>query len=137
MPSEIAPFDYRLYKTQPIEWAAPFSSNSYSFNASQVEENWSNAVANPKASPAHIAEWYAECAVTGLVLYHACVDVNPHIRGGRPVLRGTGFTVASTLAELAETSGVVEVADRFNLQAQTIHDLLDALSLLFERSFKR
>lgn len=75
------------------------------------------------------------CTIYGLTLYHEAVDVNAHVRNGRPVLKGTGFTVADTLAELAETSGVGEVANRFDLDAQTIRNLLDALSLLFDRSW--
>jgi len=65
----------------------------------------------------------------------SAVEVDPRRRGGVPVLRGTRFTVAQTLAELSETSGVAEVADKFDLDPQTIKDMLNGLSLiLMERA---
>jgi len=58
------------------------------------------------------------------------VVVDPDRRGGVPVLTGTGFTVSQTLVELADSSGVVEVADEFDLDADVIRKMLNGLSLL-------
>lgn len=134
----------RAPKIGADEWSIPIASNAATylrhmqswraFSYQRPERNLPELF-KPSISLA-TAEWYAECAVAGAALMHDCVDVKLHVKGGRPVLKGTGFTVASTLAELAETNGVDEVADNFNLKAQTIRDLLNGLSLLFERSFR-
>ena len=75
-------------------------------------------------------EWYIECALAGTRLIRDSVVVDPDRRGGVPVLTGTGFTVSQTLVELADSSGVVEVADEFDLDADVIRKMLNGLSLL-------
>jgi uncharacterized protein (DUF433 family) len=89
------------------------------------------------ANTLRLMEWSIECALASADLMRECVVVDPEIRGGRPVLLGTGFTVAQTLAELADSSGVEEVADNFSLNTETIRKLLNALSLRFEQSWVR
>jgi hypothetical protein len=54
--------------------------------------------------------WYIECELYGRRVLEGSVDVDPERRGGVPLLKGTGFTVAQALAELAEGSGVSELA---------------------------
>ena len=85
----------------------------------------------------NLLEWYIECEVNGLRILEETVDVDPDIRGGLPVLKGTGFTVAQTLAELAEGSGVDELAARFNLAADNIREMLNGLSLILQRPIQR
>jgi hypothetical protein len=52
-------------------------------------------------------------------------------------LKGTGFTVAQALAELADGSGVVELAQRFDLDPETIKEMLNGLSLMLQRPVGR
>lgn len=70
-------------------------------------------------------------------MMHDCVTADPDIRGGRLVLLGTGFTIAQTLAELASSNGVEEVADEFDLDPEIIRKFLSGMSLLFERSWSK
>jgi uncharacterized protein (DUF433 family) len=77
--------------------------------------------------------WYIECEVNGLRYLQGAVDVDPDRRGGVPLLKGTGFTVAQALAELADGSGVPELAERFNLDPEVIREILNGLSLMFQR----
>lgn len=133
-------------KTQPrkieeSEWSISVSSNAAAYRK-QMRGWESFSYQGPDQDLPELfkpavptAAWYAECAVTGATLMNHCVDVHPYVRGGRPVLKGTTFTVADVLAELSETNGVEEVAQDFSLKAKTIRDLLGALSLLFERTF--
>jgi uncharacterized protein (DUF433 family) len=58
------------------------------------------------------------------------VETDSARRGGIPVLKGTRFTVGQTLAELAESSGVAEIAERCDLNETTIRELLYGLASL-------
>jgi uncharacterized protein (DUF433 family) len=98
---------------------------------------WARSVIASSMSWMRIVQWSVECALAGSLLMHECVTADPEIRGGRLVLMDTGFTVAQTLAELADSSGVEEVAEDFNLSADTIRKLLNGLSLLSERSWAK
>jgi uncharacterized protein (DUF433 family) len=82
-------------------------------------------------------EWYVQSQVHGLVALRNVVDVDPERRSGIPVLRGTRFTVAQVLAELAETEGVEELAENFDLDVHKIKDLLNGFSLLLNRPFDK
>lgn len=85
----------------------------------------------------NLLEWYIECEVNGLRILEQSVDVDPDIRGGLPVLKGTGFTVAQTLAEIAEGPAADDLARRFNLVANDIREMLNGLSLVLQRPFSR
>lgn len=78
-------------------------------------------------------EWYIQCNLYGLEMLERVVEIDPHRRGGVPVLRGTRFTVAQVLAELSETACIDEIAENFDLDAGMIRALLDGLSLLLQR----
>lgn len=84
-----------------------------------------------------LIEWYFECILLGYDTLKEVVDINPKRRGGVPVLRGTRFTVSQTLAELANSSGVEEVAEQYHLDSQKVSDLLTGLSLIFMRPIEK
>lgn len=67
----------------------------------------------------------------GKQLLAGAIEIDPQRRSGRPVLRGTGFTVAQVLAELIERTPR-EIADNFNVPCKAIEDVLDGLSVLFD-----
>jgi len=113
-------------------WSIMASSGAMTFRKQVADWDQLLLAKTSPHSRATVA-WYIECVLAGTALLKECVDRHPQVRGGRLVLKGTGFTVADTLAELSGSSGVAEVADKFNLDAQKIHDLLDGMSLLFER----
>lgn len=98
---------------------------------------WAQSLVLPHHGTAPVAEWHVECALTGARLLRDCLDVDPHRRGGVPVLKGTGFTLAQTLVELSDSSGVDEVADNFDLDSETIRKALHGLSLLLEKPYDR
>jgi len=79
----------------------------------------------------------ALCAYFGSEQLKECVEIDPKIRGGVPVLKGTRFTVSETLAELAESDAIDDVADNFDLEQSKIKDLLNGLSLLLNCPFPR
>jgi len=112
----------RSEKFVPVLWAKNISD-------CPVEEDWARGLLHDTAN-VRAVEWYIECALAGRRLIRDSVVVDPDRRGGIPVLTGTGFTVSQTLVELADSSGVVEVADEFDLDADVIRKMLNGLSLL-------
>jgi uncharacterized protein (DUF433 family) len=65
---------------------------------------------------------------------HGCVDVTPAIRGGIPVVKGTRFTVAQVLAELAEGRSIAELADDFDLDVDCLKNLLHSFAICLDRA---
>src|ERR1700733_7316069 len=82
-------------------------------------------------------EWYISHVRLGEDLLQHCVEIDPERRGVVPVLKGTGFTVSQTLAELAKSSGVNQVAVKFELEVDTIKGMLFGLSGLLKRPFQQ
>lgn len=82
-------------------------------------------------------QWFMECTANGYATLSQSVDIDPEIRGGVPVLKGTGFTVAQALAELAELSGVTELSEEFGIDAEVVRGMLGGLSLIFQRPCRR
>jgi uncharacterized protein (DUF433 family) len=74
-----------------------------------------------------------KCVIWSHEALQKAVEIDPRRRGGIPVLKGTRFTVGQTLAELAESAGVSEIAERCDLDEMTIRELLCGLALLAER----
>lgn len=99
--------------------------------------DWSRSFHAPRQSASVVAEWYFQCAYFGTETLHHCVEVNPQVRGGVPVLRGTRFTVSEAMAELADSRGVSEVAENFDLNEELIRELLSGLSLLLNQPYPK
>lgn len=59
--------------------------------------------------------------------------VHPKRRGGLPCVRGTRFTVAQVLAELADGRCIDELADSFDMDVDMLEALLRELALTYER----
>ncbi len=107
-------------------WAAPEVRPS----AGQIldQNDWASQLKPPLSNRA--LEWYFQCNLIGYETLRRVADINPRRRGGVPVLKGTRFTVSQALAELADSSGVSEVAQNFDVDANTIKEMLDGLSLV-------
>ena len=67
-----------------------------------------------------------------VLLLKDCIEVHPQKRGGVPVLRGTRFTVAQLLAEIAEGRSVAELAEDFDLDLDLIKKCLQGLAQSFD-----
>ena len=74
---------------------------------------------------------------SGIRMLIDVVEVDPDRLGGIPVLKGTRFSVAQVLAELAEGRSVQEVADDFDLNHEHVSNLLVGLGTILDRSFTR
>jgi uncharacterized protein (DUF433 family) len=94
---------------------------------------WRTLIKSASVRSFRLDQWFSECVQWGDAALQNAVEIDPKRRGGIPVLKGTRFTVGQTLAELADSAGVPEVASRFDLDEETIRELLYGLALLAER----
>jgi uncharacterized protein (DUF433 family) len=101
--------------------------------AEHASGDWLTFVKSVSIRNVRLEQWFAECALWGHEALQNSVEIDPNRRGGVPVLKGTRFTVAQTLAELADSSGVPEIANEFDLDEETIRQLLYGLALLAEK----
>lgn|SRR6266404_93190 len=98
-----------------------------------AEPGWRTLIKSVSVRSFRLEQWFSECVLWGDKALQNAVEIDPKRRGGIPVLKGTRFTVGQTLAELADSAGVPEVANRFDLNEETIRELLYGLALLAER----
>jgi uncharacterized protein (DUF433 family) len=66
-----------------------------------------------------------------------CIETNPHKCGGVPVIKGTRFTLARFLAELADGRSVSSIASDFELDADLLGQFLRGLSICLDRPARR
>ena len=79
-----------------------------------------------------LAEELTSRTANAVLLLKDCVEVNPQKRSGVPVLKGTRFTVAQLLAEIAEGRSVAEIAEDFDVDKALIQRLLEGLALCLD-----
>ena len=77
--------------------------------------------------------WLAERAAHASVVLGRYVEVNPNKCGGVPVFRGTRFTLARFLAELAEERSAADIARDFDLDENALNAFVKELSRCFDR----
>jgi uncharacterized protein (DUF433 family) len=103
----------------------------------RLGREWGRAIRAADIHRHAIRAWFDACAANGYELLKQSVDIDPDIRGGVPVLKGTGFTVAQAIVELAESCSVEDMAKSFDLDAERVRETLFALSLLLQRPCQR
>jgi uncharacterized protein (DUF433 family) len=84
--------------------------------------------------PSH-EEWLAERARYAVAMLRDCTEVNPKKCGGVPVLKGTRFSLAQVLAEIAEGRSVSELAEDFELEPAMIKEFLEGMAIALDRPF--
>ena len=96
-------------------------------------EPWLPLIKSMSVRSVQLEQWFTECVLWGHEALQNAVEIDLNRRGGIPVLKGTRFTVGQTLAELADSAGVPEVANQFDLDEDTIRQLLYGLALLADK----
>lgn len=61
------------------------------------------------------------------------ITVDPAIRSGKPVVKGTGFPVSCLLAELADGHTIHEIAEDLDLDMPALVGVLQTLDVLFNQ----
>jgi uncharacterized protein (DUF433 family) len=112
------------------------SSRSVQATATFDRGSWESGYL-PKPGPRYRLvsheEWLAERARHAASMLRNCVEMNPRKRGGIPVLKGTRFTLAQILAEIAEGRDVNELAEDFELDLELIKEFLHGLAICLDR----
>ena len=61
------------------------------------------------------------------------VEINPNVRGGKLVLKGTRFPVSRLLSEISEGKySLREIANDYNLDFETVEKFIEALSFIYD-----
>ena len=82
-------------------------------------------------------DWVRTRLDAAVAAIHDSTDVDPEIRGGVVVLKGTRMPVFRILAEFTEDYSAAQIAEEYSLDHSVIKQFLMGLSIYFERSFKR
>lgn len=78
-------------------------------------------------------EWLSQKLDFAMTTLNELVEIDPDIRGGIPVVRGTRIPVARILAEIAADSRLSEIADDFGIDCDTLKKLLDGIATKVDR----
>lgn len=79
--------------------------------------------------------WLADRVNYATLLLCDSVEIDPGIRSGVPVLRGTRVPLSQALAEIAEGSSIVEIADDMEIDVSTIRGFIEGFSVWMDRPF--
>ncbi len=63
------------------------------------------------------------------------LEINPQIRSGVPVLRGTRFPASQVLAELAAGRSLAQIVEEWDLDENVVRSFLEGLSIQIDRPF--
>ena len=66
-------------------------------------------------------------------LVQECVHIDPLIRGGVPVVRGSRVPISLVLANIADNMTLLEIADDLNLDESKITSFVKCLAIAFDR----
>jgi uncharacterized protein (DUF433 family) len=94
---------------------------------------WSPRTVVRPVARRRLDEWIMLRISRAKTMLHDAVDVDPSLRDGVLVLRGTRFPVSRLLAEIADDNPVSEVAEDFDLDINLLRKLLQAMAVCFER----
>ncbi len=69
------------------------------------------------------------------ILFPGCIVVDPDIRSGVPVIRGTRVSLAQILIEVASGVDIIEIADDLDIDLDPIREFFESLSELVSQPF--
>ena len=114
---------------ESIEFVRPDAKES-----SRSEAAWFSHPMPGRYLPSY-REWLMERAGYAYQAFHMSIEVNPHKRGGVPVLKGTRFTIAQVFAEIADGRSLPQLCKNFNLDRGLVTQLFEGLAVLFDRPY--
>lgn len=63
------------------------------------------------------------------------VEIDPDVRSGLPVVRGTRIAVSRIFAEIADDYRLSEIADNLDIDHDMLKDLIEGVSIRLDRPF--
>jgi uncharacterized protein (DUF433 family) len=78
-------------------------------------------------------EWLSQKLDFAMTTLNESIEIDPDIRGGIPVVRGTRIPVARILAEVAADSRLSEIAEDFSIDRDTLKNLIDGIATKIDR----
>jgi len=87
------------------------------------------------ATKRHVARWAWMSDRLNHVksIYGDCVEADPMVRGGVPVIRGTRVPVSLLFANIASDMTVTEVADDLDLDVGKVRAIVKCIAIAFDR----
>jgi uncharacterized protein (DUF433 family) len=79
--------------------------------------------------------WLAQRRWVSDILLLRVVEINPAIRKGVPILRGTRMTISQILGELADGRSTIDISDAFDIDLAQIRMFLEGIAMQFDRPF--
>jgi uncharacterized protein (DUF433 family) len=79
--------------------------------------------------------WLLARSLVAKSMVRECIAIDPKIRGGVPVLRGTRISVSQIFAELSGADCVVELADEYDIDPSLIRKLLEGMAIQLDQSY--
>ena len=65
------------------------------------------------------------------------IEMQSEKRGGVPVFKGTGITIAQFIAELADDQNISDISKDFSLSIGKMRKLLHALAIILDKSYDK
>ena len=82
-------------------------------------------------------QWIAERLRFAATVLRESVTIDPDIRGGVPVLKGTRVPIAQIVAEICEDASLSEIAEDLDLDVGLIVKALEGMAIHLDRPFFR
>lgn len=123
--------------TRSSHWAEPQENVIEARKMRSAFQQWFKAPNVPKLRGIRDEQWIEERLRFAVSVLRESVTVDPDIRGGVPVLKGTRIPVSQILAEIADDASVSEIAQDLDLDAELLVKLLEGMAIHLDRPFLR
>jgi uncharacterized protein (DUF433 family) len=134
---------YQEKEWQAEVWRAPKESDTVFLPArlNQLPElpeagQWFQVKNYPLSLVANDA-WFGERLRNAILMLDTCVESDPEIRGGTPVIKGTRIPVARVFSEIAGGMTCYEIAADFDLDVSMLVGIFEGLACYLDRPLSR
>jgi uncharacterized protein (DUF433 family) len=94
-------------------------------------------VSEPAIHVSRHEEELAERLSVAIKLLDDSVEIDPDVRGGIPVVRGTRVAVARIFAEIADGQRLSEIAESLDIDVGILGNIIEGLSIHLDRPFEK
>lgn len=91
------------------------------------------SIPDPSAPTSHDELDLAKRLAYAIKLIGDSVEIDPDVRGGLPVVRGSRITVSRIFAEIADNQRLSDIADNLDIDRETLRKIVDGISIHLDR----